>query len=514
MKRLIEFPKAGHTRARGTHLIALLMTLCLVTALAGCTRGNGTNGATATPEPTSTPTPAPVIDADARQVSLDLSGTHQKIDGFGAGFTWYANMIFQRGNYDEVLDLLFKDAGLTILRFKNEYGYSTFDSSATINKLYYNGAKKRAAERGEEVTVLYSSWSPAASLKSNNSINGHGTLKRDENGNYIYDKFAEWWKKSVDAYTEFGIPVDYVSIQNECDYAAGYDGCEFAETETADLASYPEAFLATYRLFRSSYGDNAPQMVAPETMTVGASTLRAYLRPILEAEPGSVDVIGHHLYLGGTSTDEPNNCEPDSFLLNFRGVSSLANDYSLRKWQTEFYRGTALQTANVINNSLIYENANAYIFWGGVWVGQVTDGMDSTNMIICGHQFRDGMSQSGYLACGNYYAMRHFSEFIRPGYTRIDIKLSDAEGVRSSAYKNDDGSTVVLVLLNNNVEQTKVQLPLDNYNLSSSQCYQSVFTEGYTADMMYKDLGSLDANNIVTLPGESATTIVLKGTAR
>ena len=501
------------------HVMRRNLILAVVLLLSACLTACGKNttkdpAGDATPTATATPTEIPfTVDASARQVTFDVEGTHQTIDGFGAGFTWYSEMIFSLGKRETVLDLLFKDAGFTILRFKNEYGYGTqkFDSGATFNALYYKAAQKRADERGEKVTVLYSSWSPPASLKSNNRIEGYGTLKRGDDGNYMYDEFAQWWKDSVDAYRGYGIPVDYVSIQNECDFQASYDGCEFDSQETDSLASYPKAYLATYRLFRDSFGDDAPLMIGPETMTVASTTLRSYLRAIISEEPDSVAAVAHHLYLGGESSDDPNTCAPDSFLMNFKGVSSLAKDYGIRKWQTEFYRGTALQTANVINNSLIYENVNAYIFWGGVWAGQVTDGMDSGNLINVGRQFRDGMCPDGFMATGNYYAMRHFSEFIRPGYVRIDVKLSDATDVRSSAYKNDDGSVIVLVLLNNGTEPAKVQLPLENYTITNSKCYQSVFTEGYTAAMMYNDLGALDTNRTVTLPGESATTIVLYG---
>ena len=511
-------------RRHGGKLLIFLLILLSCIALTACDNGNNskkdptpepTAEPTATPTATLTPTPAgPEIDPDARQLTLDLAGTHQTIDGFGAGFTWYADMIFQRQHYEEVFDLLFKDAGFTILRFKNEYGYSTFNASVLTNKRYYEAAKKRAEERGEDVTVLYSSWSPVASLKSNNTINGFGTLKRDEDGNYVYDEFAAWWKESVDAYRKYGIPVDYVSIQNECDFQASYDGCEFGKEETATLASYATAFLATYRLFRDSYGDDMPLMVAPETMTVAPTDLRGYLRSIIAEEPGSVAVIGHHLYLGGESSDDPNTCNYDSFLMNFRGVASLAKEYNARKWQTEFYRGTALETANVINNSLIHENANAYIFWGGVWTGSAVDGIDCGNLIICGTRFKDGASEKGYMVTGDYYAMRHYSEFIRPGYIRVDASVSPASGIRLSAYRNEDSSKVVIVLLNNNAESVKVQLPLENYNLTDSKCFQSVFTEGDTADMRYNDLGALDSNRKIELPGESVTTIVLDGSAK
>ena len=267
-------------------------------------------------------------------------------------------------------------------------------------------------------------------------------------------------------------------------------------------------------MFRDTFGSDIPLMVAPETMSVAPTTLRSYLRPIIAEEPDSVAVIGHHLYLGGESSDDPNSCNADSFLMNFRGVTSLAKDYGARKWQTEFYRGTALETANVINNSLIHENVNAYIFWGGVWTGYPTDGIDAGNLIICGTRFRDGEFSKGYRVTGDYFAMRHFSEFIRPGYIRIDASLSNSGGVRLSAYRSEDNGTVVIVLLNNNAEPAKVQLPLENYNITSSKGFQSVFSEGYTEEMMYNEIGALDKDRLLTLPGESATTIVLTGSPK
>ena len=106
--------------------------------------------------------------------------------------------------------------------------------------------------------------------------------------------------------------------------------------------------------------------------------------------------------------------------------------------------------------------------------------------------------------------MRHFSQYIRPGYVRIDAGITGGTSVRSSAYVSPDGNTVVIVLLNNDAAATKVQLPLENFSAARSSIVQSVFTKGYTADMCYKDLGSLDANRIVALPGESVTTIVLE----
>ena len=495
--------------------LAASFILAAALLLAGCDNkpANNTPTGAADVTPTAIPTNAPVTeDPDARKITFDLAKTHQEIDGFGAGFTWYSEKLVGLKDAQEGFDLLFRDAGFTILRFKNELGYSSGGAlgKARIDKEYYTQAQKYAAERGETVRVLYSSWSPQASLKSNGRIEGGGTLAKDAAGNYVYDDFAKWWTDAVKLYRSQGVPIDVVSIQNECDFVASYDGCEFGQTEDSGLASYAKAYLATYRMFRDTFGADAPLMIAPETMTVDSQTLKRYIQPILDEEPGSIYAIAHHLYLGGESSDDPNECAPDSFLMNFMGVKSLAAKNSLRKWQTEFYRGTALQTANVVNNSLVHEDANAYIFWGGVWRAETgNDGMDNGNLLIVGNAATKWPNEKGFLVTGNYYAMRHFSQYVRPGYTRIDLGITGGNLVRGSAFVSPDGNTVVIVLLNNDTAATKVQLPLENYNITRSSVVQSVFTKGYTADMCYKDLGALNANRVLTLPGESATTIVL-----
>ena len=177
--------------------LAASFILAAALLLAGCDNkpANHTPTGAADVTPTAIPTNAPVTeDPDARKITFDLAKTHQEIDGFGAGFTWYSEKLVGLKDAQEGFDLLFRDAGFTILRFKNELGYSSGGAlgKARIDKEYYTQAQKYAAGRGETVRVLYSSWSPQASLKSNGRIEGGGTLAKDAAGNYVYDDFAKW----------------------------------------------------------------------------------------------------------------------------------------------------------------------------------------------------------------------------------------------------------------------------------------------------------------------------------
>lgn len=495
-------------------LTVLAASLLLTTACQNADKPGSAATPTGTVSDTPTPSAGIAIDENALQLQYDASQKEQEIDGFGAGFTWYSNYAVDAHNSDEIMDLLFKDAGLSILRFKNDYDYDSFEASAATNLAFYEAAKARAEERGEDVTILYTSWSPAAYLKSSGKVDGEGTLRRNQNGEYDYEGFAQWWLEGVQAYREKGIPVDVISIQNECDFIASYESCEFDQTETSKNACYADAFLATYRLLRDTLGDEIPLMIGPETMTVSSIDLRMYVQKIIEEEPESLYALAHHLYLGGTSTDDPVYCDYDSFLFNFMDNKEFIQKNNCKAWQTEFYRGTSLQTANVINNSLTYENVSAYIYWGGIWEAQKTDTIYDSNLIIVGKGIPNWPSEDGYLVCGDYYALRHFSEYIRPGYSRITASIKNDGNIRLSMYASPDQSRMVLVVINNGTEEETLQLPLEGYNVTGTKVIQSVFSENYTADMLYQDKGSLSDQNKVTLPAESVTTIVIDGSAK
>lgn len=453
------------------------------------------------------PTQGIKIDDTYTQYVFDPAKTYQTIDGFGAAYTWYADRLLQKNNKEEAFDAFFSDGKMTILRFKNEYEYYVQDGAANANTMvsYYKNARKRAAEYGENVQVLLSCWSPPASLKENGQINGGSSLKKDENGQYCYEEYAQWWAESVEYYQSKGIQIDYVSIQNECDFQASYDGCEFATSETETQASYAKAYLAVYRAFQEKFGDTAPKMIGPETMSCNAGSLSAYMKDVIAEEPDSIYAMAHHLYVGGDSDEDTNTVLPGSFVSNFMNVSSFFEDY--KKWQTEFYIGHALETATLINNSLVYENVNAYIYWSGVWE-DTNESFENGQLLAC-YNASDG--DDGWSLCADYYALRHFSEFIRPGYVRINANSGDGD-VRTSVYMNEYSTKVAAVLINLSEEEKSFQIQGEGYTITDSTIYQSIFGDNCeSADGLFANMGSLGEDNKITIPGKTVVTIDITG---
>jgi O-glycosyl hydrolase len=99
------------------------------------------------------------------------------------------------------------------------------------NEIYTNKDSRRFYDNVKTVNryggyVLASPWSPPAAWKTNNSINGGGSLRPSD-----YQNFANYLRAFAQNMLNNGAPVYAVSISNEPNYVAGYDGCEWSNDE-------------------------------------------------------------------------------------------------------------------------------------------------------------------------------------------------------------------------------------------------------------------------------------------
>lgn len=475
------------------------------------------------------------VQKDALQIDIDNTVSHQEIDGFGAGYTYYSNYVYFAKYKDEIYDLLFSDAHLSILRFKNSFLYDeavdykpekeedfNVEFDPKTERDFYENAVSRFEKLGIKPKVLMSSWSPAPYLKSSETLYGEGTLAKDEAGNYVYDKYGEYWYQALKAYNEAGVPVDYLSIQNEPDYVAAYESCSFDPEESGKAASYQKAFDATYKACMKL--ENPPKMIAPETMSFKISSLSKYIDAILENNPESLYGIGHHLYVGASKG------KPYTYNLEFASIAKKYPD--LKKWQTEYYEGDFMDTVQIIQNALQYENLNCYIFWGGVWKNPGSKEMDNLIGMDAGTDEETWDHEHGYIIGEKYYSMRHFSEYILPGYIRIDTKVhagddeekeeaevtsqslvnKELDDLSCTAYISPDKDKIVLVSVNDTDENKKLQYQFADYHIDSSKVILTNYQNGENTEEFYTESGSLDELQCYEIPAHSVATIVIDGT--
>ncbi len=445
-------------------------------------------------------------DPDLTPINIDLSQTYQTMDGFGAAYTWYGERLLNAKDPEAGLDALFGDAKLTILRFKNEYGYHVEGKAANAVTMArnYKEARERAAKYGEKVIILMCCWSPPAYLKSDNSIaKGDGTLAKNADGEFVYDEYAKWWVDSIKYYKSYGIQIDYLSIQNEVDFPPDdYEGCQFGPKETDTKASYAKAFLAVYNALHAEFGDDAPKMIGPESMSCTTADLLNYTRDILNEQPEALAGVAYHLYVGGTGDSSTNTVKPGSFMTNFTGIKNYFSD--IKRWQTEYYIGKGIQTSELLYYALTYADMTAYLYWSGVWDDSTPDRFEAFDLV-------EVNSAGKWRLTANYYAMRHYSQFIRPGYTRVEAKAQDS-GVKACAFISPYKDKLAVVLVNSSDKEFTYRLAADDYTITDSVMYLSEFGDDCRSDeKCFQNIGAYDAAKGITIPAKSVISIDLTG---
>lgn len=418
----------------------------------------------------------------------------QTIKGVGGGITWYNDWLTNSPAKAEIYDLLFNETGLDVLRIKNFYDYKDIDFERTAAADKENIESAEAAA-GKEIPVLMSSWTPAARVKSNGVENGGGTIKKDENGEYMYEEYGEYYAEAVQAYRDAGVKIDYFSIQNEPDFRADYDGCELNAVESEEYAQYSKAFDAAYEAFQDL--EDPPLMLGPDSMTASFTGIKNMIEPILEHGDGRLAVIGHHLYAGGSEED------PDLYVSS---MNRLRDNYpDIPKWQTEYYRGNGVQTAWLISNFFVEEGGEAYIYWDTIW------GPDGTLVALENPWETDTWTtEKGYKVDDKIYALAHFAKFTDGGYVMADASVDyQNSDIKAAAFMSPDEDRLVIVLTNTEYSNSDIRLNLNGYDVENSTIYLTNYQDGATDRMA--DKGSVGEDMTVELPAQSVMTIDITG---
>jgi glucuronoarabinoxylan endo-1,4-beta-xylanase len=414
---------------------------------------------------------------------VDVGTVYQELEGFGASGAWYENWLPAHPLRNEIYDCLFRQLGLDIYRIRNTYGISASNISNSAKIIQAAGASL-----GHPIKVMISSWSPPAYLKSNANTAG-GTLKKDANGNFMYDEFAQWWADGLAEYSRCGIDANYVNIQNEPDWLADWDTCKFTPTERTQWAGYNLAFEAVYQELNARM-EKLPKLLAAEACGCGASN--SYIDALID--PNHVYGYAHHLYAGGSHD------APDGYISAMTNFAARYGDKPLL--QTEFAKGEsepitfsdAMNLALLMHNSLVVEGASAYLYWELFWANP--KGLVSLD--------NPWQANPGYTINPTYYAFKQYSAFTDPGWHRVEAS-TDSSGLRISAFTSPDANDVSIIVIN--ISDVSIDLSLSVGDFLSESC--EVYRTSETEHTAY--IGTFDQSQLLTLPPQTITTISLIG---
>ena len=449
--------------------------------------------------------PNPVAQTPSASLTLLPFERHQIIEGFGASLAWYQDRLVSNPP-PGIYQTLFPDLGLDILRLRNRYQRMSKPEDDNLAQ-DVEILQKATAALGRRPKIMLSAWSPPASLKANGKEDCTGdrdcTLAK-ENGGFVYEKFADFWRDSLVHYAQLGIVPDWVSIENEPSFIPpSWEGCKFEATETSDYPGYDKALAAVHAKLASL--PNPPKMLGPEVLGIHNGLLQKYVKAM---NVDLVDGIAHHLYEKGSDNiwdwKDPG---PDSFI----GVMQAAAQVTDKPlFQTEFqtdedhgYLG-GFETAWLIHNSLVEEGVAAFLYWDLIW----GDGGGLVSMERKGPRPRD-----------QYYSLRHYARYTDPGDVRVGTKCDRPE-VRASAFLSPAADRLTLIVLNTGKTPVEVRVDSGGFAVSSSAVYRTVYLSVASAagsrsspptSETWTALGELPASHMVPLPGRSIATVVLQG---
>jgi hypothetical protein len=164
-----------------------------------------------------------------------------------------------------------------------------------------------------------------------------------------------------------------------------------------------------------------------------------------------------------------------------------------------------MDTACLMHDCFVWENAVGFNFWSLVWPvsgGLINQENPYASRTTWTNAPPGTPTQShGWWYAPSYWAMKHFSYYIQPGFKRISATNTDSN-VRLTGWVSPDTSRLVVVLINTNKSTASaMNFNFGTFNAGQSSVYQTAGTS------YFQSLGALTNNE--ALPPQSITTVVL-----
>jgi O-glycosyl hydrolase len=287
--------------------------------------------------------------------------------------------------------------------------------------------------------VLASPWTPPKEWKSNNSINGGGRLIPS-----YYKLFANYLRNFAQHMSSNGAPIYAISISNEPNYVAGYDGCEWTPEEMRDFFLEVGHFTTGIR----GYGGGRE---TPYVLTMnGESANTPYINNAALSDPRSkahIDLLARHVYGERTKSLWNDN----------KHLLQKADGSYLEIWMTEHNINSANATGYLNDSTWNYvwrymndvdlvirlNNENAFVWWASKrFYSMVGDGQMGT---VDGKPYPRGWGLSHYsrfsIDSTRINAIVH-SNATSPQYTPVST-LYNASGTETVLTHTNRNTSIV-----------------------------------------------------------------------
>ncbi|MDQ0716780.1 O-glycosyl hydrolase [Streptomyces luteogriseus] len=381
-------------------------------------------------------------------ITVDTTRKYQPMTGFGASFTdssaWLVGTKLNAKQRNALMRDLFSrrdGIGLSFLRqpmaatdFTASGNYSYDDMPAgqadptladfTIDhdRSYTIPLLKQARKINPQLTLMATPWSPPGWMKTGDSMNG-GRLKPD-----AYQPYADYFAKFLDAYAAAGVPVRYVTPQNE---------------PLHNTSSYPSMSLTADEA-KTFINDH----LAPTLRNQGLSTgilgydhnwdVTSYPESLYTDAASAKNVTGTawHCYAGDVSAQTVVHND-------YPGKPAFQSECSGGSWEGDEQGAFAGVMDNIINGPRNW--AQSIIRWNLALDGSsgpTNNGCQGCRPVVTVSPDTNGTWS--YTPTADYWGLAHASKFVQPGARRVASNTFGKGSVEDVAFTNPGGSTALV----------------------------------------------------------------------
>ena len=463
-----------------------------------------------------------VAQQEYEMITIDENTKYQTIESFGTSGCWWSQYVggFDKdpdedgvSTRDAIATLLFdreKGIGLSCYRFNLGAGSveakngdfsdihrraqnfldenGNYDFSKDENAVWF---LKKATEMGVGEVVLFCN-SPLVTLTENGMAHMTEGGSRTNLDPSNYPAFAKYCLDVAEHFVEEGVPVKFISPINEpqWDWYGGQEGCHYAPEEI------PGVYLAFLDELEKRPALKDVKLSGPESGEWKGQA-KNYTSALLNDErlAAHFDTIDNHSYWSSTMDKMTFRTWMD---VNYPDVKLRTSEWCEMVNGSDVTMDSAYHIAQEIANDLRILNVVSWQNWVGVAPGGYRDGLI----------YIDEKTQK-FTALKRLYSFGNYSRYVRPGYTRVDLKTSSKsqEDMLPVAFvgTNDQGKEeLVMVFINESMnDETFVLDGIQGYNniaafvTSDDLDLECVLNEGY------------EASKPVTIAKRTVTTLVL-----
>ncbi|MGG4218173.1 glycoside hydrolase family 30 beta sandwich domain-containing protein [Paenibacillus jamilae] len=399
--------------------------------------------------------------SDTLTVEIRPNIRYQTMEGFGAAVSGSSAYLMNHGmsanQRDQLINDLFTASGIQLSYIRHTIGASDYSvdeqgrpSSYTYDDVttgkdyelnHFSIAKDRDVidvlqqilRRNHDLRIMGTPWTAPPWMKYGEQIyNGWYLNYTDPR---VYQAYADYFVRYIQAYANEGIPIQAISIQNEPEFTTSkYPSMSMGAAEQAK-------FIKQYLGPALSRNDLSTYIIAFDH---NWDTGSEYAKTVLGDEQARSYTHGtaFHCYQGEpTAMTDVHNAFPDKPV--------YMTECSGGAWSTSFGDDLSWDMSKLIIGAPRNWSQNV-LFWNIALDpsgGPTNGGCTNCRGVVTIDPLSGAVTKNV-----EYYAIGHASKFVRPGAVRID-STHYSGSIETVAYRNPDG-TLVLIAANTG-ENTK-----------------------------------------------------------